>query len=98
MIRAGRVRGAEGGPHTQEADDEIGRKPLSHFRRATEIQLDELQEHLDAGDREAAAREVVDAEINVIARDRAEHRMKGQASQILAKYEGQYGIGGLRAS
>ncbi|MDX2548939.1 hypothetical protein ACOT81_25185 [Streptomyces sp. WI04-05B] len=92
----------------QEAHDEIARKPLSHFRRATDIQFDELQEHLDAGDREAAAREVVDimsvalnvmrwlghtpAEIGEITRARAEHRMKGQASQILAKYEDRYGI------
>ncbi|MFI2203579.1 hypothetical protein ACH47Z_22935 [Streptomyces sp. NPDC020192] len=92
----------------QEAHDEVTRKPLSHFRRATDIQFDELEEHLAAGDTEAAAREMVDIvsialntmrwlgltpeEIGEIARARAEHRMKGQAHQILAKYQERYGI------
>lgn len=92
----------------QEAHDEVTRKPLSHFRRATDIQFDELEAHLAAGDRGAAAREVVDiisialnamrwlghtpAEVGEIARSRAEHRMKGQALEILAKYQDRYGI------
>ncbi|MET8449935.1 hypothetical protein [Streptomyces sp. NPDC005209] len=92
----------------QEVHDEVADKPLSHFRRATDIQFDELEEHLAVGDRDAAAREVVDiisialntmrwlghtpAEIAEIARARAEHRMKGQAAQILAKYREKYGI------
>ncbi|MFF7143545.1 hypothetical protein ACFZB5_20230 [Streptomyces nodosus] len=91
-----------------EAHDEITRKPLSHFRRAADIQFDELEGHLAVGDREAAAREVADIisiaintmrwlghtpeEIAEIARSRAEHRMKGQAPVILDKYMDQYGI------
>ncbi|GAA2379830.1 hypothetical protein [Streptomyces carpaticus] len=91
-----------------EAHDEITRKPLSHFRRAADIQFDELEGHLAAGDREAAAREVADIvsiaintmrwlgytpdEIGNIARRRADDRMAGQASAILNKYMRQYGI------
>lgn len=91
-----------------EAHDEITRKPLSHFRRAADIQFDELEGHLGVGDREAAAREVADIisvalntmrwlghtpeEVAEIARSRAEHRMNGQASAILDKYKDQYGI------
>ncbi|MFF7081253.1 hypothetical protein [Streptomyces lavendulae] len=92
----------------EEAGDELARKPLSHFRRATDIQFDELEGHLARGDREAAAREVADiisialntmrwlghapAEISEIARSRAGDRMNGQAHAILAKYQDQYGI------
>ncbi len=91
-----------------EADDEIARKPLSHFRRAVDIQFDELEEHLARGDEQAAAREAADVmsialnlmrrlghrpeEIAEIVRSRAEHRMKGQALAILDKYERVYGI------
>ncbi|MFF0745167.1 hypothetical protein ACFYVL_32675 [Streptomyces sp. NPDC004111] len=91
-----------------EAHDEVTHKPLAHFRRAADIQFDELEEHLAAGDSKAAAREVADIisiaintmrwlghtpeEIAEIARDRAEQRMKGQASAILDKYMDQYGI------
>lgn len=91
-----------------EASEEINRKPLSHFRRAAEIQFDELEEHLSVGDREAAAREVADIisiaintmrwlgytpeEIAEVAQNRAEHRMKGKAPAILAKYMDRYGI------
>lgn len=91
-----------------EAHEEIKQKPLSHFRKATDIQFDELEGHLAAGDRDAAAREIVDvmsialntlrwleyepAEVGDLIRDRAELRMKGQARQILKKYRHQYGI------
>jgi hypothetical protein len=91
-----------------EADLEIGRKPMSHFRRATEIQFDELDGHLAVGDRGAAAREAVDVisialnvlrrlgytpeEIEELAHARAESRMRGQALAILEKYETSYGI------
>ncbi|MFM9612769.1 hypothetical protein ACSCBZ_42655 [Streptomyces niveiscabiei] len=86
-----------------EVENEMERKPISHFERAAQIQFDELRGHLEAGDDQAAAREMVDvisialnalrklgyspAEIAEIARDRAETRMSGQARQILAKYE-----------
>ncbi|MFD0857300.1 hypothetical protein ACFQ07_34170 [Actinomadura adrarensis] len=86
-----------------EAHEEILGKPVSHFRRATEIQFDELVAHLEAGDRKAAAREASDiisvalnlmrwlghtpSEIGEIARSRAERRMKGQALEILEKYQ-----------
>jgi hypothetical protein len=92
----------------EEADDAIARKPLSHFRRATDIQFDELESHLAAGDRDAAAREAADVisialnvmrwlghtpdEVGEIVRSRAEHRMKGQALAILEKYQAHYGI------
>lgn len=92
----------------EEAGEEIVRKPLSHFRRAVDIQFDELDEHLDRDDRDAASREAVDVisialnlmrrlglqpdEISEIARSRAEHRMKGQALAILDKYQRDYGI------
>ena len=92
----------------EEAGAEIAAKPLSHFRRATDIQFDELEQHLAAGDTEAAAREAVDLisvalntlrqlgcqpdEIAEIARKRARQRMSGQALAILAKYQQQYGI------
>jgi hypothetical protein len=87
---------------------EIAGKPLYHFRRAIEIQFDELEAHLAEGNRDAAAREVIDmvsialntmrwlsfepAEIAEIARMRAIRRMKGQAQAILDKYQRQYGI------
>lgn len=86
-----------------EVQEEIGRKPISHFERAAQIQFDELKAHLAAGNRDAAAREMADVisialnalrklgftpeEISEIARDRAERRMKGQAQAILDKYE-----------
>lgn len=86
-----------------EAQDEIRRKPISHFEQAVQIQFDELRDHLAAGDRDAAAREMVDVvsialntlrklgfspkEIAEIARGRAENRMAGQAHEILDKYK-----------
>jgi hypothetical protein len=92
----------------EEAAAEITGKPLSHFRRATEIQFDEIQRHLAESNRDAAAREAIDLisvalntlrqlgyqpdEIAEIARMRARQRMKGQAHAILAKYQQQYGI------
>jgi len=92
----------------EEVRLEISRKPLHHFRRAIEIQFDELEEHLASGDRDAAAREAIDmisialntmrwldcdsAEIAEIARMRARQRMMGQARSILGKYENRYGI------
>jgi hypothetical protein len=91
-----------------DAHDEIVLKPLSHFRRAVEIQFDELDEHLRVGDRDAASREVMDIisvalnlmrrlgyrseEVSDIARSRAERRMKGQVLGILEKYQQIYGI------
>ena len=91
-----------------EAHAEITRKPLSHFRRAVDIQFDELESHLAAGDRDAAAREAVDVisialntlrwlnykpeEIEDLVRKRAERRMKGQALAILDKYWRVYDI------
>jgi hypothetical protein len=92
----------------EEAGPEIKDKPLGHFKRAIEIQFDELEAHRKKGDRDAAAREIVDIisialntlrwlsyepeEIGEIARMRASKRMKGQARAILAKYEREYGI------
>ncbi|MCX4856623.1 hypothetical protein [Streptomyces canus] len=86
-----------------EVQEQIEHKPISHFERAVQIQFDELRDHLAAGDREAAAREMVDVmsialntlrklgfspkEIAEIARDRAANRMAGQAQKILGKYE-----------
>lgn len=91
-----------------EAHDEVTRKPLSHFRRAVEIQFDELEEHLRVNDRDAASREATDIisialnllrwlgyqpeEIDEIARSRAERRMSGQALAILEKYQKVYDI------
>ena len=91
-----------------EAHAEMTRKPLSHFRRAVDIQFDELEGHLAAGDRDAAAREAVDVisialntlrwldfkpdQIKDLVRERAERRMKGQALAILDKYQRIYGI------
>lgn len=91
-----------------EAHAEMTRKPLSHFRRAVDIQFDELEGHLAEGDRDAAAREAVDVisialntlrwldlkpdQIEGLVRDRAERRMKGQALAILDKYKRVYGI------
>jgi hypothetical protein len=92
----------------EEAHDQIVHKPLAHFRRAADIQFAELETHLAVGDREAAAREVTDIisialnvmrwlgytpeEIGDIARSRAERRMKGQALDILDKYQRIYHI------
>lgn len=91
-----------------EAHDEMIAKPLSHFRRAVEIQFDELEAHLATGDRAGAANEATDIisialnamrwlgyrpdEVGAIAAARAERRMKGQASAILEKYQRDYGI------
>jgi hypothetical protein len=91
-----------------EARDEIMGKPLSHFRRAVEVQFSELESHLAADNREAAAREAIDVisialnllrwleytpkEIGDIARSRADLRMRGQAHSILEKYKRLYGI------
>ncbi|MFB4424670.1 hypothetical protein C5F59_026770 [Streptomyces sp. QL37] len=91
-----------------EVEQEIAQKPLEHFERATQIQFEELKEHLARGDREAAARELVDVvsialnhlrnlgftpqEIAGVAQDRADRRMKGQAKEILEKYRKTYGI------
>ena len=92
----------------EEAREEIAGKPLSHFRRAADIQFDELECHLAHGNLDAAAREAVDLisvalntlrwldfrpdEIAETARMRARYRMSGQAQAILAKYQQQYGI------
>lgn len=92
----------------EEADSEIARKPLSHFRRAVDIQFDELEGHLADDDHNAAAREMIDIisialnalrwlghtpeEIAALARMRAEQRMKGQTPAILEKYWRVYGI------
>jgi hypothetical protein len=92
----------------EEAREELLRKPLQHFREATGIQFDELAGHLEKDDREAASREAIDlisvalnvlrwlgftpAEIEKTARSRARERMKGQALQILEKYEQLYHI------
>ena len=91
-----------------EADAEISEKPISHFRRATEIQFDEIDRHLADNRHDAAVREVVDIisvalnlmrrlgctpeEIADVVRLRAERRMKGQTLEILKKYHDLYGI------
>jgi len=91
-----------------EAHDEIVGKPLSHFQRAVEVQFEELDAHLAAGDRAAAAREAVDIisialnslrwlgyqpeDVGEIACSRAEQRMRGQALAILGKYQRLHGI------
>lgn len=92
----------------EEVRGELLSKPLSHYRRATEIQFDELDEHLAVDDRAAAAREATDiisialnvlrwleytpAEISDIARSRAAERMQGQTPEILEKYHQVYDI------
>jgi len=92
----------------EEAHAEITDKPISHFRIATDLQFDELCEHLANGDRDAAAREAVDIisialnvlrwlghtpeEIGVIADLRAKRRLKGQSLAILEKYQRLYRI------
>jgi hypothetical protein len=92
----------------EEVRPEISAKPLSHFRRAVDIQFDEIEGHLAEGNREAAVREAIDIisialntmrwlscepeEIAEIAKMRARHRMQGQVRAILAKYQQQYGI------
>jgi hypothetical protein len=92
----------------EEASEEILDKPIEHFRRATDIQFDELEEHLKNENPEAAAREAIDiisialnllrnlghtpADISRIAQSRATRRMKGQALEILDKYQRVYGI------
>ncbi|CAL9522600.1 hypothetical protein SUDANB21_03880 [Streptomyces sp. enrichment culture] len=91
-----------------EVEHAISRKPLSHFERATQIQFEELREHLAHGDREAAARELIDVvsialnhlrnlgftpdEIAELGKNRAHQRMQGQAKAILEKYQTKYGI------
>jgi hypothetical protein len=91
-----------------DAREAIVLKPISHFRRAVELQFDELEEHRNAGNRDAAIREATDivsialnlmrrlgcepTEIAEVAKARAEKRMKGQALAILEKYERLYGI------
>ncbi len=92
----------------EEARGELLEKPIYHFRRATDIQFDELEEHLKSDDPDAAAREATDiisialnlmrrlgytpAEISKIAQSRAAQRMKGQTLEILDKYQHVYGI------
>jgi hypothetical protein len=91
-----------------EVHDDLMGKPLSHFRRSMEIQFDEMQDHIDAGDREAAAREAADiigiglnclrwlgyspAEIADLAQARTENRMQGRTPEILDKYQRLHGI------
>ncbi|MGA5146917.1 hypothetical protein ACPCSF_18030 [Streptomyces griseoincarnatus] len=91
-----------------EAEYDISQKPLLHFERATQIQFEELREHLARGDHEAAARELIDVvsialnhlrnlgftpdEIAELAKSRARYRMQGQAKTILEKYQTNYGI------
>jgi len=85
-----------------EAHDVIVQKDLAHFRYALEVQFVELENHVKAGNREAAAREATDIisiglnlmrrlgytpqEIATIARMRATDRMEGKTKEILAKY------------
>ena len=91
-----------------DVDQEIKKKPIEHFRRAVDIQFDELEEHLRNNDRTRARREAMDVisialnllrqldckpdDVEKIARDRAANRMHGQAKSILDKYETIYGI------
>jgi hypothetical protein len=90
-----------------EVDGKIRAKPLEHFEVAVQHQFGELRQHLDDGDKPAAAREAMDvisiglnmlrwlsyepAQIAEVARSRAEHRMSGQTSAILDKYQRLYG-------
>ncbi|MEV0678103.1 hypothetical protein AB0I60_16470 [Actinosynnema sp. NPDC050436] len=90
------------------AHDDLMAKPLSHYRLATGLQFDELEEHLARGDRAAAAREAVDIislalntlrwmgyrpeDVAEFARTRAQVRMQGRAHEILDKYERRYGL------
>jgi hypothetical protein len=91
-----------------EAHGRVRNKPLPHYQRALEIQFEELEGHLRADDHDRASREAIDIisvalnllrwlghqppEINDLARSRADQRMKGQAHQILDKYQRIYGI------
>lgn len=91
-----------------EVGDQIRDKPIDHFQRAVEIQFEQMREHIDNGDRAAAAREAADVisialntmrwlryepeEIAEIARNRAERRMRGQTGEILESYQRKYGI------
>lgn len=92
----------------EESAGQIVTKPVTHFERAAMVPFDELREHLNAGDRLAAAREIVDVvsialnalrmlgyappEIAEIARDRAACRIQGQTQSVLEKYEALYNI------
>lgn len=92
----------------EESRGELLAKPLAHFRKATDVQFDELAEHLAVADRDAAGREATDvisialnllrwlgytpAEIGEIARARAANRMKGRTLEILEKYQRLYDI------
>lgn len=91
-----------------EVHDAMLDKPLSHFRRAAEVQFEEMEGHLLHGDDKKAAREFVDLisialnglrwlgyapeDVAELVRDRAEDRMKGRGGEILDKYEKMYGI------
>jgi hypothetical protein len=91
-----------------ESNDEITGKPLSHFRRAMEVQFEELQAHLDANNDPAAANEAADIisvalnvmrwlghspdEVIEIVRVRAAQRLSGQTQAILEKYQRLYKI------
>jgi hypothetical protein len=85
-----------------ESHDVMVKKDLEHFRYAFDLQFKELGNHLSADNTRAAANEAADIisiglnlmrrlgytpeEVAVIARDRAEKRMKGQTREILEKY------------
>ncbi|ARQ69934.1 hypothetical protein [Streptomyces marincola] len=85
-----------------EAHQSLLNEPLLHFRRASDAQFDELEQHLAAENRDAAVREAVDMisvalnvmrwlgcdpnEIATAARERAEQRIVGQTAEILEKY------------
>lgn len=91
-----------------EVDEEIRAKNFEHFPRAVQIQFEEMRQHLSKGDKQRAAREVVDVisialntlrwlgfgpeDIAEIARDRANRRMRGQTAGILEKYQVKYDI------
>ena len=91
-----------------EVHDEMMKKDLPHFVGAIQIQLDELQQHRQLNNREAAAREAIDIisialnylrqqgyqseEIAELARSRAERRMLGRTKAILKKYQDEHGI------
>lgn len=78
------------------------RQTIDDFRGVIEAQFVELNEHLDAGDRQRAAFEAIDIisvaltilrwldltpdEIATLAEHRARERMQGQVNQILKKY------------
>lgn len=91
-----------------EVHQRVMDKPWSHFYRAIEIQMEELNDHIEGGHLAKAKNEAADivsvalnifrwlgcdeAETARILKERADNRMKGQAAAIMDKYAEKFGI------